>query len=217
MKRFSTIIAITIGLCLMNPVSWASTAYVTDTFRISLRRGPSNENKILKFLPSGQPVEILEAKEGWSRVRLMEPDQSDLVGWVLSRYLITRLPWDEQTRSLKEINSRLKKDLNLIKKKLEETIHREKILFEEGKKYADALSKSQTEYIVLKKEASNYLNLKSDYEILKEDTNKLTEENISLRASQRNRWFAMGALVLLCGLMIGLLIGRQEKKRRSYY
>lgn len=44
---------------------------------------------------------------------------------------------------------------------------------------------------------------------------RLAEENQKLRSSQKNYSFAMGALVLLFGLMIGLLIGRQQKKRRS--
>ncbi|MFC1869091.1 TIGR04211 family SH3 domain-containing protein [Thermodesulfobacteriota bacterium] len=217
MNRFSPIIAITIGLCLLSSVSWASKVYVTDNFRISLRRGPSIENKILKFLPSGQPVEVLEAQEGWSRVRPMEPDQDSIEGWVLSRYLMSRLPWANQTRSLKEINTRLSTDLALVEKKYKETALREQALSKEIKKYTDDLDKSRTEYKYLKRDSSKYLNLKSAYDILQGDVKKLKEENEVLKKSQRNKWFAMGALVLLCGLIIGLLFGRQEKKRRSYY
>jgi SH3 domain protein len=49
------------------------------------------------------------------------------------------------------------------------------------------------------------------------DVQGLTKENESLKSSQRNRWFAMGALVLLCGLMIGVVVGRQQRKRKSIY
>ncbi|MFC1533962.1 TIGR04211 family SH3 domain-containing protein [Thermodesulfobacteriota bacterium] len=216
MKGPLYVIAIYIGVCLMSPTSWASKAYVTDNFRISLRRGPSIENKILKFLPSGLPVEVLETVEGWSRVSPMEPDNG-MEGWVLSRYLITRLPWEKQARSLTEINNRLTKDLALAKKQLEETTLREQMLSSEIKKYADDLDNSQSEYMTFKKDASDYMNLKSAYKTLDEDVNRLKTENEGLRTSQRNRFLATGALVLLCGLMIGLLFGRQEKKRRSYY
>lgn len=217
MNRFSRIIAIIIGLCMLSSVSWASEAYVTDNFRISLRRGPSIENKILKFLPSGQPVEILETQEGWSRIRPIDPDQGNLEGWVLSRYIISRLPWENQVRSLKEVNSRLSMDLALVEKKYKETALREQAFSKEVKKYADAFDKSRMEYTDLKKDSSKYLDLKSAYETLQGEAKKLKEENEMLERSQRNKWFAMGALILLCGLIIGILFGRQEKKRKSYY
>ena len=35
--------------------------------------------------------------------------------------------------------------------------------------------------------------------------------------NQMNKWFAIGAVVLLCGLMIGLVVGRQQRKRKSLY
>ena len=188
MKRFQLIIHITLGLCLMAQTSWATKAYVTDSFRISLRRGPSIENKILKFLPSGQPVEIFESQEGWSRVRPIKSGRSSIEGWVLSRYLITRQPWEIQARSLKQENTELKEKLARIDKEWKETLRRE---------------------------TTGYLELKAAYETTQETLQTLTKENESLRSSQRTKWFALGALVLLCGLMIGLVIGRQQKKHRS--
>jgi SH3 domain protein len=217
MKRYSFILAIAAGLCIISQPVWASKAFVTDNFRISLRRGPSIENKILKFLPSGLPVEVLESEEGWSRVRPLEPDEANLEGWVLSRYLIVRLPWKEQAESLKKDNDRLTEELASTKNKLKDAIQKEQILSSEVKRYTDILGKSQAEFNALKKDASNYLDLKADYEMLKKDTKRLEKENEALRTSQRNQWFATGALILLCGLMIGLLFGKQEKKRKGYY
>jgi len=188
MKRFRLIIPIALGLSIIAQASWAAKAYVTDSFRISLRRGPSIENKILKFLPSGMPVEVLESQEGWSRVQPLEPRQRSLKGWVLSRYLITRLPWETQARSLEQENIQLKEKLARIEEEREET---------------------------LKWKVADYLELKAAHEIAQETVQTLTRENENLRSSQRNKWFAMGALVLLCGLMIGLVIGGKEKKRRS--
>jgi SH3 domain protein len=188
MKRFRLIIPIALGLSIIAQASWAAKAYVTDSFRISLRRGPSIENKILKFLPSGMPVEALESQEGWSRVEPLEPRQRSIKGWVVSRYLITRLPWETQAGSLEQENIQLKEKLARIEEEREET---------------------------LKRKVADYLELKAADEIDQETVQTLTRENESLRSSQRNKWFAMGALVLLCGLMIGLVIGGKEKKRRS--
>ncbi len=188
MKRFRLIIPIALGLSIIAQASWAAKAYVTDSFRISLRRGPSIENKILKFLPSGMPVEVLESREGWSRVQPLEPRQRSIKGWVLSRYLITRLPWETQARSLGQENIQLKEKLARIEEEREGT---------------------------LKRKVADYLELKAAHEIAQETVQTLTRENENLRSSQRNKWFAMGGLVLLCGLMIGLVIGGKEKKRRS--
>jgi len=188
MKRFRLIIPIALGLSIIAQASWAAKAYVTDSFRISLRRGPSIENKILKFLPSGMPVEVLESQEGWSRVQPLESRQRSIKGWVLSRYLITRLPWETQARSLEQENIQLKEKLARIEEERE---------------------------VTLKRKVADYLELKAAHEIAQETVQTLTRENESLRSSQRNKWFAMGALVLLCGLMIGLVIGGKEKKRRS--
>jgi SH3 domain protein len=109
-------------------------------------------------------------------------------GWVLSRYLITRQPWEIQARSLKRENAQLKTKLARIEREWEET---------------------------LKQKVGDYLKLRTGYETAQETVQTLTEENETLRSSHRNKWFAMGALVLLCGLMIGLVTGRQQKKRRS--
>ncbi len=187
MKRFRLIIPIALGLSIIAQASWAAKAYVTDSFRISLRRGPSIENKILKFLPSGMPVEVLESQEGWNRVQPLESRQRSIKGWVLSRYLITRLPWETQARSLEQENIQLKEKLARIEEERE---------------------------VTLKRKVADYLELKAAHEIARETVQTLTRENESLRSSQRNKWFAMGALVLLCGLMIGLVIGGKEKKRR---
>jgi len=85
----------------------------------------------------------------------------------------------------------------------------------------EALSK---EYLELKKGAEGYLKLKTIHEATEKDLkaiqselSKVTAENEALRSSEQNRWFLSGAAVLLCGLLIGGIAGRQQKKKRSLY
>lgn len=170
----------------MSHPAWASKAYVTDQFRISLRRGPSTENKILKFLPSGYPVVILETQEGWTLVRSPDDERESIKGWVLSRYLITRPPWKNQAESLLEENVMLKKKL---------------AGFENRSKAA------------LKLETDKYIKMKTVHESTQKTIQKLIKANKELRFSQRDKFFIIGALVLLCGFIIGLVAGRQKKKR----
>ena len=194
MKTLRVIVIIALGLCLTGQVSQAEKAYVTDSFEITLRSGPSVQNKIISLIRSNQPLEILESQENWSHVRLLEREQGDTEGWVLSRYLVTRLPWKIQAESLKQENSQLKEKVGHIEKEWGEVARKEQDLSKVKQAYEDTNAK---------------------LEASQKAVQKLTRENEHLRSSERNKWFGMGALVLLSGLMIGSVIGRQEKKRKS--
>jgi SH3 domain protein len=185
-KACTLIISTALGLSLMSQTGWAYKAYVTDSFRISLRRGPSIENKILKFIPSGRPLEVLESKEGWSRVKVSESEQGILEGWVLSRYLITRAPWQRQTESLKKDNARLKEEIAL---------------------FGSEVSKQK----------GHTRDVKEDYEATLQTVQTLTQKNESLRSSERNKWFVTGALALLCGLVMGRVMGKQRRTSKPLY
>jgi SH3 domain protein len=224
MKKFRLILIITLGLCLMGQWSWAERAYITDSFKITLRTGPSSENKVIAMPTSGEAVEVLDSQDNWTHIRLLDRGQGTLDGWVLSRYLIDRLPWELQAGNLKAENSRIKDKLTLIQGEQGEAAGREQELTGELKKNSEALKKLQTEYESLKQGATDYLNLKKEYdttrsklETIQKTAQTLTSENERLRSSQRNRWFATGAAVLLIGMIIGLVLGRREKKRKSLY
>lgn len=215
MKRFRFMIPVVLGLCLMGQSSWAAKAYVTDSFRISLRRGPSIENKILKFLPSGVPVEVLESEDGWSRVQPLAQGEGGIKGWVLSRYLIARQPWETQAKSSLQRAGLLNESLLRAENELEESSRLEQKLTKKLETYIDSFDRLQDEYAALKRGASDYLKLKAAHEMTQKTLQGMAEEIETLQISQKNRWFAIGALILLSGLMIGLLIGRQQKKRQT--
>ncbi len=189
MKRICFIALLTLGVCLIAGVVPAKRAYVTDTFRISLRRGPNVENKILKFLPSGLQVDIQESQDGWDRVLIQEGEDETLEGWVLSRYLVTRLPWEVQAESLLQENAALKEQLAGMAKGLKQE-----------------LLESQAR---LKKLTTNTKNVE-------DTTQSLAAENEALRSSEKVKLFAMGTVVLLLGMLIGLMASRQKRRQALY-
>jgi SH3 domain protein len=182
-RLYKTFVFAALGFAVMTQTSWASRAFVTDTFTICLRRGPSNDNKILKLIPSSLPVEVQETKDGWSRVRLLENNNRVKEGWVLSRYLVNRLPWEDQAKNLKEENTQLKETLATVNQEFLE-------------------------------EMEEFQSLKKDYEATRNNAQRLSEENEMLKSSTRHKWFTTGGLVLFSGLVVGLLIGKQPKRRR---
>ncbi|MCK4785449.1 MAG: TIGR04211 family SH3 domain-containing protein [Desulfobacteraceae bacterium] len=222
MNGLQFILGLTLGLCLMVQSSWATRAYVSDSFEITLRTGPSIENKIIAMPSSGQSLEVLDAQGDWSHVRMLKADGDSVEGWVLTRYVSTRSPWEVQAKSSKAENASLREKLAHIEKALKEATGREEVLSRELKENTEALQRARADYDSLKHRAADYLKLEAAYkenrstlETTQADVQRLTEELRKLRYSQRNRWFLTGALVLLVGLMIGLVIGRQQKRRGS--
>ena len=108
-------------------------------------------------------------------------------GWVLDRYLIKRLPWENQTGELLKENAKLTKELEGIDKKWKETISREQQLSKE---------------------------LKRNYETTSKTAQGLAEENELLRSSKNKKLLTAGGLVLLSGLIAGLLAGKQPRRKR---
>lgn len=207
--------------CAGQAVATAETLYVTDSCEITLRSGPSFQNRILQILRSGKPVEILETKEDWSHVRL--PQREDkLEGWVKSQYLSDRLPWENQAKNHMKKNKQLMERVKQLETRLQETSSKGQDAASNLKETSQALAAIQGKYETLKKGSANYLTFKKEYDEIKSslgvsqtEVHRLRKKNEILEASQRNKWFGMGALVLLCGLLIGLAMGKHQKKQKS--
>ena len=174
------------------------------------------------MLRSGEPLEVIETKDDWSHVRLLKRQGDESEGWVMSRYLISRLPWEAQTRNLRNENSKLKEKVGRLEKEWKVTGGREKEVTRVLRETSYKLSKLQKKYDALKKGSANYVQLKKNYEDTQSNitnsqrnVDRLTTENQILRASQRNKWLGMGALILLCGLFIGIAMGKYQKKQKS--
>jgi len=200
---------------------WASKAYVTDTFEITLRTGPSNEHKIIAMLFSGRALEVLGTRGEWSQVKVLDDGKE---GWVLGRYLVTRLPWELQAKKLQEDLASLNAKSGRLQKDFVDESQQRQGIAAELKRKTEELDALRKEYLELKRGSEGFLRLKALYEaserslkLAQAGVNKLAAENEDLRSSQQNMWFLSGALVLLCGLLIGGIAGRQQKKRRSVY
>jgi SH3 domain protein len=213
-----------LGFALWGPLSWADTAYVTDSLRITLRTGPSVDNKIIGILKSGDVVEVLNTQDDWSYITLSQEEEGEKAGWVLSRYLMSREPWLMQAEAVKEENAMLRDRMALLESRLNEATRKEEMLSKERDEKVKDLEQIKGQYETLKEGAEGYLQLQATHkatqaelDTARNEVRRLRDENEQLRSSQMNRWFATGALVLLCGLLIGLMIGRQQRRRRSLY
>ncbi|MBN2568408.1 MAG: TIGR04211 family SH3 domain-containing protein [Deltaproteobacteria bacterium] len=220
MKKSSIIVVMVIGFCLI-ALSGLAAVYVSDKLEVPLRTGPGPKYKIVSMLQSGQMVEVVSEEDGWSNVLSME-GSGKKEGWILSRYLMKREPWEMLVKDLETENVRLREILIPMEEELGKTKTRNADLAAALKERTDELETLKANYASLRKDASGFLELRTRFEKTRSDLVRIkgelaraTEENKLLQSSHRNKWFLAGALVLLLGLLIGLIMGRREKKRPS--
>lgn len=197
-------------------------AFVSDSLEAPLRSGPSVQHKVIAMLKSGRDLEILQEQEGWSLVRLASREGNALEGWILSRYLMTRLPWESQLRELEKENAQLKESLTPGAEALNAARLREAQLEKQLKEVNESFSLLKRNYEALTEEAKGFLELKEAHALsqtflakCKEALDNVSEELVKIKASERTSWFISGAAVLFGGLLTGIVLGRMQRKRKS--
>jgi len=190
----------------------AETMYVSNIVKITLRTGPGTDHKILRMLPSGQQVDILSKEGDWSYVRLPE----GLEGWLLARFISAEKPSSLILKALEKEHQTLLGEAERLQTENKDLAMENSGLTAELAEVKERLAGVSKEFQTLKKESTDFLSLKSQYEktnaALEEETRKaqvlhdlLLERNIYLGLS--------GAGVLLLGFIIGL--STRKNKRRS--
>ena len=189
--------------------------YVTDVLKVTLRTGPSIENKIIRIVESGQKVEVVELGQEWSLVRLVDGKE----GWTLNRYLIPN-----ETNKLKL--ERLDLEHSNLKAKFKTIFEENSKLKTDNKKLDSAIANTEKalnqvrkDYESLKAESAEFLTLKSNFKKtstqLSEQTKRADElENKVKKLTLYNyiKWFLAGSGVLFAGFIIGFSTKRPRRQ-----
>ena len=194
---------------------FAETMYVKDILRLPLRTGQSTEYKIIAVIESGLQVEVLQAQEEWTQVRL--PNEKE--GWVQSRYL-TPVPTSKIRLEQLEIKHQNLTTAVVALREENTNLKREKQkLGAELAGNQNALKKINSDFESLKADSAEFLKLKTKYDAvaaeLAEKSQKLEtlEEDLStLTFFYYFKWFLGGSAVLLVGFMIGFSTKRQRRR-----
>ncbi len=196
----------------MTSLSFAETSYVAGIQKVTFRKGPGTDSKILKMIKADSPITIVEKGEEWTKVKDVEGDE----GYILNRFLIKNIPGSVLYKWLKKKHGKLEK-------KYQETRDKRKSLLADVNTKNAELDKSSKELILVKKSytelkngSAKYLDLLSKFKrinILLDDQNSKV---IALEARQSKvyiYWFLAGAGVLFIGWVIGL--SSKKKKHGS--
>jgi SH3 domain protein len=202
-------------LCLFSAFVYGETMYVSDVLKLTLRTGPSIENKIISVIESGQMMEVTKFGDEWSQVQL--PNGKE--GWVLTRYLTTN---ETHNIKLERLEAKHKNLMIQAAELLEENNRLQtenKRVGTEFNANQKQLVKMQTDYKALKAESAEFLTLKTNYKRaasqLAEQTAKakqLEEQLSSLEMNTYIKWFLAGSGVLVVGFLIGFSTKRQRRR-----
>ncbi|MEO1421009.1 MAG: TIGR04211 family SH3 domain-containing protein [Pseudomonadota bacterium] len=197
--------------------------YVTDIFEITMRRGPSTQNAIVRMLESGTPVEVLEqdAESGYSRVRLAT---SQTEGYVLTRYLMPNPAARSQISALQGRVDALRnesgdqgRELDDLRTSYASAQQRLRSLEQDNERLTSELAD-------LQQKASNVLaidrenmTLRTDLQETEIELQGLQQSNADLRSQRALYGFVVGAGVLLLGIVLGLILPGLKRRRVCGY
>ena len=213
-KRFG-ICGVALLLCLISSAIHAQTMYVSDILKLTLRTGPSNQNKILAVIESGQMMEVLQLGNEWSKVRL--PNGKE--GWVLNRYLSANEPHRIKLERLEAKHKNLTAQAATLLEENNRLKAENKRLKSESSGNQSELLKTRKEYEALKSESAEFIAVKTDYERvagqLSAETakaKKLEDQLTRMEMNHAIKWFLAGSAVLIVGFLIGFSTKRQRRR-----
>jgi SH3 domain protein len=212
-----------IVLCLLAftaTVADAQTRYVSDRLEITLRSGTSTQHSIVRMLPSGTRLEVLEtdAAAGYSRVRTAD----GVEGWVLTRYLM------DQPAAREQVAAAVNRVENLNAREAELTAQVASLGAERDALQAERdglraeLEEVSAELERIRRVSASAVELdKANRELrtrlaaAEQSGDGLRAELSELKRNTQRDWFLAGAGVLIAGLVLGLILPRLRVRRRS--
>lgn len=194
--------------------------WVSDSFEITMRSGKGNRQAIVRMLRSGTKIELLETdpEAGYSRVRTA----SGAEGWVLNRYLLKSPP---ARVTMPQVEARLRasesKRRELAKELKNVQRERDQIKRQLGSVEASGQG-LQKELDDVRRLSANVIQVDNQNKSLRQSlaetqaqVEKLQIENKRLASRANREWFIIGALVVMAGMLIGLILPRIRWRRKS--
>jgi SH3 domain protein len=209
-----------LALTALQAAAQAQTRYVTDQFEINLRTGTSDAHAILRLLPTGTPLEVLEsdAASGYTRVRTGR----GIEGWVLSRYLVDEPPARDRLEALQARAQAAESQAREHGAALEAlAVARDEALGRVGGLEQEN-ARLERELNDVRQASANVLAIDERNRALTQRVGEIEAELAAARsdnerlAGRANRdWFVAGAGVVGFGVLLGLLLPRLRLRRKS--
>jgi SH3 domain protein len=187
---------------------------------ITMRSGKSTQYEILRLLPSGTKLTVLEVDNdaGYSLVRTTAGKE----GWVLNRYLMTSPPAKDRLVAVERKLAEREAEFIQMKKSLSSTDKDKFEAIEERNRLNEQNSKLTRQLAEIRRTAANAIKIADENKSLKEklatherDVQLLQQENESLRDRSKRDWFIVGAIVVICSMLFGIMLTRIRWRKKS--
>jgi SH3 domain protein len=207
-------------LLAISPNLLAETRYISDEFRVPLRKSPCSRCAILhQGLKTGLKLEFIESADGWSHVRT----PGGMEGWIENQYIVTQpiardkiARYKEQNKVLNTTNDKLKAEVINLTTNNQQLESRLNAVSDDNESVSRELAD-------IKAVSANALNLKVQNQQLLEDNGKLQGRidvlsalNKQLESSHTQKWFLYGAISVFLGALLSILLPRLKRKRRGH-
>ncbi len=211
--------AIALLLLLISTTTLAETAYVTDQFKVTMRSGESSEYRVVRMLPSGTAIEVLNknAETGYSHVRAQGSE-----GYILTRQLLNQPVAREQLRELKAQIVELSSAPDRLESKLLNLTKQHQALTSAHKALNEIKGQLEQELKSIRRTAANAIRISEERNELGKQVATLTrsvedlkQENRDLTNQSDQDWFLIGAAVLVGGIILGLILPHLRFQRRK--
>jgi SH3 domain protein len=193
--------------------------YVSDNLEVTLRSGKTFKHSILRMLPSGAPVTVLQADaDGYSRVR----SKDGVEGWVLTRFLSSVPTARDRLAEAEQRLAALKIENHQLKEQMKALTAQNADIEKQRQDWVESNRRINQELNTIRQTAASALEIDHENKTLKSqlvsterDLEGLQQENGKLKDRSARDWFLLGAGVVLVGFVMGLILPKLRWRRRS--
>lgn len=200
-------------------VAQARTAWVDDQLYLPVRSGAGTQYRIIEnAVPSGTPLEVLEAGDTYTRVRTPKGTE----GWVSSQYLSNEPIAADQLKRITRQLDETRTALEQAREQLKAVTDERNDLQSTESNLSDRAEGLQSELQRIRNIAADSINLERRNRELREENQKLsndlevlTAENERLQASKDSDFMLLGAGLVFGGVLLALIIPMLKPTRKT--
>lgn len=197
----------------------AEALYISDQLYVPLRTGPSIAHRILRSLPSGEKVTVLEAEEqGFVKVR----DGQGEEGYLPVRYLQKEPIAKQKLARMEKKQSQLQAQNTALNRDLAGMREEKKELASQLSALAAEKGQLSEDFVQLKSVSGHALTIAKERDQLKKSVQSLEGQLRALRknhtvleADKQNEGIKLGILAVVLGIGLGYLFPFLKPRRRS--
>lgn len=191
----------------------AETRYVTDQLTVTLRAGESTRYKILRNLKSGTPLEVLGVNESTDYARVRTEDGK--LGYVLTRQLQDEPVARDRLAEVEKRLAEYEQDPNTLTAQLGRAQDELREVQERARALGEDKRRLEQELATIRRASANIVAITDERERLRLQVAELTrvradleQQNRELENQANQRWFLIGAGVLVGGILLGIILPR---------